>query len=63
MMVRMAYFLTGGMCGAVLGFIVAIILQIFYNFILSRIERLTTQMEESAITLLDIIMKHKLSQG
>ena len=45
------------------GIIVAIILQIFYNFILSRIERLTTQMEESAITLLDIIMKHKLSQG
>ena len=47
----------------IFGIIVAIILQIFYNFILSRIERLTTQMEESAITLLDIIMKHKLSQG
>ena len=47
----------------IFGIIVAIILQIFYNFILSRIERLTTQMEESAITLLDIIMKHKPSQG
>lgn len=46
----------------IFGIIVAIILQIFYNFILSRIERLTTQMEESAISLLDIIMKHKLQK-
>ena len=47
----------------IFGIIVAIVLQIFYNYILSKIERLTSQMEESAITLLDIIMKHKLRQG
>ncbi|MGX8698276.1 MAG: MotA/TolQ/ExbB proton channel family protein, partial [Prevotella sp.] len=40
--------------------IVALILQVFYNFILSKIEHLTSQMEESAITLLDTIMKYKL---
>ena len=44
----------------IFGIIVALVLQVFYNFILSKIERLTTQMEESAITLLDMLMKRKL---
>ena len=47
----------------IFGIIVALILQVFYNYILSKIEHLTSQMEESAITLLDIIMKRKLSQA
>jgi len=47
----------------IFGIIVALVLQIFYNFILSKIEHLTSQMEESAITLLDIIMKRKLRQN
>ena len=45
----------------IFGIIVALVLQVFYNYILSKIERLTSQMEESAIDLLDIIMKHKRS--
>lgn len=47
----------------IFGIIVALILQVFYNYILSKIEHLTSQMEESAITLLDIIMKHKLKKA
>lgn len=47
----------------IFGIIVALILQVFYNFILSKIEHLTSQMEESAISLLDIIMKRKLRQS
>lgn len=47
----------------IFGIIVALVLQIFYNFILSKIEHLTSQMEESAISLLDIIMKRKLRQA
>ena len=43
----------------IFGIIVALILQVFYNYILSKIEHLTAQMEESAISLLDLIMKHK----
>ena len=43
----------------IFGIIVALILQVFYNYILSKIEHLTSQMEESAITLLDIMMKRK----
>ena len=43
----------------IFGIIVALILQLFYNYILSKIDHLTAQMEESAITLLDTIMKYK----
>lgn len=43
----------------IFGIIVALILQVFYNYILSKIEHLTSQMEESAISLLDILMKYK----
>lgn len=46
----------------IFGLIAALILQVFYNYILSKIEHLTSQMEESAITLLDIIMKYKLKK-
>lgn len=47
----------------IFGIIVALILQVFYNYILSKIEHLTSQMEESAISLLDIIMKYKLTRS
>jgi biopolymer transport protein ExbB len=47
----------------IFGIIVALILQLFYNFILSKIEHLTSQMEESAISLLDIISKQKSQPG
>ena len=33
----------------------ALILQLFYNYVLSKIDHLTAQMEESAITLMDIL--------
>lgn len=46
----------------IFGIIVALILQVFYNYILSKIEHLISQMEESAIALLDAIMKYKLKQ-
>ncbi len=41
----------------IFGIIVALILQFFYNYILSKIEHLTSQMEESAITLMDSVTK------
>ena len=46
----------------IFGIIVALVLQIFYNYILSKIDHITAQMEESAITLLDAIMKYKLKR-
>ncbi len=47
----------------IFGIIVALILQLFYSYILSKIERLTAQMEESAITLLDLITTYKEKEG
>ena len=57
---------AGGMKVALIttifGIIVALVLQVFYNFILSKIESLTTDMEDSSITLLDMIMKYNLKK-
>lgn len=43
----------------IFGIITALILQLFYNYVLSKINHLTAQMEESAITLMDIVMEMK----
>ena len=42
----------------VFGLIVAMILQLFMNFILTRIEALTTEMEDSSIKLLDMVVEY-----
>ena len=44
----------------IFGIVVAIVLQFFYNYILSKIEHLTSQMEESAITLMDSVTQYKM---
>ena len=55
---------AGGMKVALIttifGLIVALILQVFYNYILSKIEALTSEMEDSSITLLDMLIKYDL---
>ena len=43
----------------IFGIIAALVLQVFYNYILSKIEHITSQMEESAISLLDSIARYK----
>ena len=43
----------------IFGIIVAIVLQFFYNYILAKIDRLTAQMEESAITFMDSVAEYK----
>lgn len=43
----------------IFGIIVALILQLLYNYVLSKVDHLTAQMEESAITLLDALLKYK----
>ena len=42
----------------VFGLIVAIILQIFYNYIVSKIESLVNDMEDSSIAFIDILSQH-----
>ncbi len=41
----------------VFGLIVAIILQIFYNYIISKIDGIVNDMEDSSITFVDILLK------
>jgi biopolymer transport protein ExbB len=41
------------------GLVVAIILQLFYNYILSKIDSLVTSMEDASISLVDILTKYK----
>ncbi len=42
----------------VFGLVVAIILQIFYNYIVSKVDNLVNQMEDASISLVDILIKH-----
>ncbi|WKZ65382.1 MAG: MotA/TolQ/ExbB proton channel family protein [Flavobacteriales bacterium] len=46
----------------VFGLIVAIILQIFYNYLQSKIDSITGQMEEASIGLVDLLVKNNLSK-
>ena len=56
---------AGGMKVALIttifGLVVALILQVFYNFILTKIEAITSEMEDSSITLLDMVIKYNLT--
>ncbi len=46
----------------VFGLIVAIILQIFYNYCVAKIDSIVNNMEDASISLLDIIVKHNLKK-
>ncbi len=54
---------AGGMKVALIttvgGLIVAMILQVFYNYILSRIDALSIDMEEASIGLIDVLAKNE----
>jgi biopolymer transport protein ExbB len=42
------------------GLVVAIILQIFYNYCVAKIDSIINNMEDASISLIDILVKHKL---
>ena len=46
-----------------LGLIIAIVLQLFYNYILSLIEGLVNEMEDSSISLLDLVVEYDAAQN
>ncbi|MGJ5641736.1 MotA/TolQ/ExbB proton channel family protein [Formosa sp. S-31] len=43
----------------VFGLIVAIILQIFYNYIIAKIDSIVNDMEDASITLMDLLIRNK----
>ncbi len=44
------------------GLIVAVILQLFYNYLVSKVDSLVNQMEDASISLIDVLIKHNLSK-
>jgi len=44
------------------GLIVAVILQLFYNYCVTKIDSLVNQMEDASISLVDLLVKHNLSK-
>jgi biopolymer transport protein ExbB len=42
----------------VAGLIVAMILQIFYNYLVSKVDSLVNAMEDASISLIDILVKY-----
>lgn len=58
---------AGGMKVALIttifGLIVALVLQVFYNYILSKIEALTGDMEDATVSLLDMVIRYDLRYG
>ena len=45
-----------------LGLLIAVVLQLFYNYILSLVEGLVNEMEDSSISLLDIVVEYDKAQ-
>jgi biopolymer transport protein ExbB len=43
----------------VFGLVVAIILQIFYNYIVSKVDSIVNSMEDASISLIDLLVKYK----
>jgi len=44
------------------GLIVAIILQVFYNYIVAKIDNIVNNMEDASISLLDILVKYNMTK-
>jgi biopolymer transport protein ExbB len=57
---------AGGMKVALLttvgGLLVGMILQVFYNYLVAKIDGLVNSMEDASISLIDILVKHRLVQ-
>lgn len=46
----------------VAGLIVAVILQLFYNYLVSKVDSIVNSMEDASISLVDLLVKHNLSK-
>ncbi len=45
------------------GLIVGVILQLFYNYLVSKIDSLVNEMEDASISFVDILVKYNLTQS
>jgi biopolymer transport protein ExbB len=42
---------------------VAIILQVFYNYLVTKVDSIVSQMEDASISLVDTLVKYNLTKG
>lgn len=47
----------------VFGLIVAVILQLFYNYLLAKIDGIVNRMEDASISLMDLLIKYNIKSG
>lgn len=47
----------------VFGLIAAIVLQIFYNYVVSKVDGIVNEMEDASISLVDMMLKHKATNA
>jgi len=47
----------------VLGLVVAMILQVFYNYITSKVDGIVTDMEDATISVLNILIENGYAEG
>ena len=47
----------------VFGLVVAIILQIFYNYIVSKVDGIVNDMEDASISLVDMLLRHRTTKA
>lgn len=45
------------------GLLVAMILQVFYNYIVAKVDAIVNDMEDASITLIDLLVKHQASKN
>lgn len=44
------------------GLMVAMILQVFYNYIMAKVDSVVNEMEDASISLVDLLIKHKMTK-
>ena len=44
------------------GLLVAMVLQVFYNYIVAKVDSIVNDMEDASITLIDLLVKHQASK-
>jgi len=44
------------------GLLVAMVLQVFYNYIVAKVDSIVNEMEDASISLIDIMIKHNMTK-
>jgi biopolymer transport protein ExbB len=44
------------------GLLVAMVLQIFYNYIVAKVDGIVNEMENASISLIDLMIKHNMTK-